>query len=100
MAEQFPLSSIVVGIPAFNEAKNIRDVIKKAKVYCDKIIVCEFGPFWHPRTSAGKNNRRQILFMNPRFNLLINIRLFFQHLFSTADQSPEIDKGLESSIFL
>lgn len=43
MSEEFPLSSIVVGIPAFNEAKNIRDVIKKAKLYCDKIIVCDDG---------------------------------------------------------
>jgi len=41
--DNFPLSSIVVGIPAFNEAKNIRDVIKKAKLYCDKIVVCDDG---------------------------------------------------------
>ena len=41
--EKFPPSSIAVGIPAFNEAKNIRDVIKKAKLYCDNIIVCDDG---------------------------------------------------------
>ena len=36
-------SDIIVGIPAYNEAKNIRDVIRKAKSYCDKIVVCDDG---------------------------------------------------------
>lgn len=34
---------ILVCIPAFNEAKNIGDVVRKAKVYATEVIVCDDG---------------------------------------------------------
>ena len=43
MEKKLLASSIIVGITAFNEAKNIRDVIRKAKSYCDKVVVCDDG---------------------------------------------------------
>ena len=35
--------SLVVGIPAFNEEKNIAGIITKLKDVTDKIIVCDDG---------------------------------------------------------
>jgi glycosyltransferase involved in cell wall biosynthesis len=34
---------VIVCIPAYNEAKNIADVIRKAKPYAGKIVVCDDG---------------------------------------------------------
>ena len=34
---------ITVGIPAYNEEKNIAGIITKLKKYTDKIIVCDDG---------------------------------------------------------
>ena len=34
---------ITVGIPAFNEEKNIASIISRLKVFTDSIIVCDDG---------------------------------------------------------
>mgnify|MGYP004008531715 CR=1 FL=1 len=34
---------ITVGIPAFNEEKNISDIIQKLSKICDTVIVCNDG---------------------------------------------------------
>lgn len=41
MASEKPY--VLVCIPAFNEAKNIAEVVQKAKPYCSEVIVCDDG---------------------------------------------------------
>ena len=44
MTENTNIPYTLVGIPAYNEANNIRDIILKAKKYCNKVIVCDLDP--------------------------------------------------------
>jgi len=34
---------VILGIPAFNEAKHIGEIVKKAKVFCSEVLVCDDG---------------------------------------------------------
>ena len=41
--KKYDSSKVIVGIPAFNTAKNIAEIIHNAKKYSDNIVVCDDG---------------------------------------------------------
>lgn len=38
-----PNPTIIVCIPAYNEAKNIAEIVQRTKQYCDEVLVCDDG---------------------------------------------------------